>query len=509
MAKLSPQKSRRSPLDLLDRSMNPVLGVYVDQKVNVIGTYLYLINGEVALCRYLGGNLGEPGGDLRGKYVPAIFGAEHDVEMAGVDDVVIVFQGARCHGSNYTRMCGIVSIMSAKRYTYKLRPGALAREKLRREYGRTRWLWNEAVHTARSGQKPAPKKLFNWLTAARRDNDWLRDGSVVCQQQVLRDYSTAYSASFTVKGRGKPTIKTRKTHPRVTLNYTRRGFSLPTVPDSTGESRVRIRLAKIGDIPVVWSRELPSEPSSVRITEDACGDFWASFVVDVVGPVPLPSTGKSVGMDFGITTTVTTSVPDYDLPFHGHRRKVAKNLAKHQRRMAQLRKKRDDQSRRQYVRAKKKAARLHRTATRQATDTAYKWAHRICRDFDQLAVEDFYPKFMFSSTLARKAADARVGTVKRILIEVAESTGRNVVLVDPRYTTQECSQCAARPKRRLELSDRTYICSSCGFIADRDRNAALAMLNRAGFLPAESGSKTGRAISAASRVPTDSGIPRL
>lgn len=104
MVKFSPQKSRRSPLDLLDRSMNPVLGIYVDQKVNVIGTYLYLINGEVALCRYLGGNLGEPGGDLRGKNIPAIFGAEHDVEMAGVDDVVIVFQGAGCHGSNYTRL---------------------------------------------------------------------------------------------------------------------------------------------------------------------------------------------------------------------------------------------------------------------------------------------------------------------------------------------------------------------------------------------------------------------
>lgn len=489
--------------------MNPVLGIYVDQKVNVIDAHLHFLDGEVALCRYLGGDLGESGGDLRGKDVPAIFGAEHDVEMAVVDDVVIALQGVRCHGLNYTRLCGIVSIMATKRYTYKLRPGALAQEKLRREYGRTRWLWNEAVHTARSGQKPTAKKLSDWLTTARRTNRWLRDGSVVCQQQVLRDYSTAYSASFTVKGRGKPTIKTRKTHPRVTLNYTRRGFSLPLVPDSTGENRVRIRLAKIGDIPVVWSRELPSEPSSVRITEDACGDFWASFVVKVVDPAPLPDTGKSVGMDFGITTTVTTSEPDYDLPFRGHRRKVAKNLAAHQRRMAELRKKGDDQSRRQYARAKKKAARLHRTATRQATDTAYKWAHRVCRDFDQLAVEDFSPKFMFSSTLARKAADARVGTVKNILIEVAETTGRTVVLVNPRYTTQECSQCAARPKRRLELSDRTYTCSSCGFIADRDRNAALVMLNRAGFLPAESGGKTGSAVSAASCVPTSSGIPRL
>lgn len=399
--------------------------------------------------------------------------------------------------------------MTILRYNYKLRPGASALAALRREYGRVRWVWNEAVYTARSKQNPTEKKLSSWLTQARKELPWLAEGSVVCQQQTLRDFIQARTDSFRIPGRGYPRPKTRKSHPYVSLNYTTRGFSLPRVSDEEGVERIRLRLAKVGDIPVVWSRELPSTPKSVRVYEDACGDFWASFTVEVQSPAPLEPTGKAVGFDFGVAVTVTASEDHLDLPFHSYRKTVSRGIARQSRRMAVLQKKRDAQSKKQYAAAQKRAARLHRKATRQASDAAYKWAHKVCREADTLCIEDFKPKFLASTTMARKASEARVGTVKSTLLAVAAKTGRTTVLIHPAYTTQDCSSCGSRLKTPLTLKDRTYHCSSCGAVKGRDRNAAVNMLRRAGFIPAESAPLDTACGSPQAVLVNYSGIPRL
>ncbi len=147
------------------------------------------------------------------------------------------------------------------RYNYRLRPGSTAERTLLDEWHRCRFLWNEAVHQNKSGAKLTFGKLSKQLTASRKQSSWLRAGSQVVQQQTLRTYARALDASFTVKGRGRPRFKARKkTLP--SLEYTRRGF---TLRDG------RLVLAKGVSIPVVWSRQLPSEPSSVRITRDSLG----------------------------------------------------------------------------------------------------------------------------------------------------------------------------------------------------------------------------------------------
>ena len=78
--------------------------------------------------------------------------------------------------------------------------------------------------------------------------------------------------------------------------------------------------------------------------------------------------------------------------------------------------------------------------------------------------------------MARKAADNAVGQAKRELISYATRAGRSVVIVPPDYTTMTCSSCFARAKQRLELSERTFVCTSCGLIEGRDRNAAKVIL---------------------------------
>jgi hypothetical protein len=113
------------------------------------------------------------------------------------------------------------------RYTYRLRPGAQAERALLDEWHRCRFLWNEAVHQQKSGNKPTFGKLSKLLTEARGKSAWLRAGSQVAQQQTLRTYAAALGHSYTVKGRGKPVFKARK-KTRPSLEYTTRGSRCAT-----------------------------------------------------------------------------------------------------------------------------------------------------------------------------------------------------------------------------------------------------------------------------------------
>lgn len=350
------------------------------------------------------------------------------------------------------------------RHTYRLRPGATAETALLAEWGRCRWLWNEAVHQQKTGAKPTFARLGKMLTEARARMPWLRDGSQVAQQQILRDYSRSLDHSFKIKGRGRPKVKARK-KVLPSLEYTTRGF---------GIANGRLTLPKGVSIPVVWSRELPSPPSSVRVYQDSLGHWYASFVVRREIEAAVRAEG-GVGIDWGVSTTATASDPAFDLPYLGHRKRCAAELAKTQRKMARRHKRGRPQSK-GYAEAKRQTAKLHKKAARQTQHDSRVWAKKVVEHHDLIAVEDFKPVFLAKSTMARKAADAAIGAAKQELIERAVRAGRKVVMVRPAYTTMTCSGCFARAKQRLELAERTFRCDTCGFTAGRDANAARVIL---------------------------------
>ena len=342
--------------------------------------------------------------------------------------------------------------LPGRRYTCRLRPGRQAERALLEEWGRCRWLWNEAVHQQKIGRKPTFCKLSKLLTAARADLPWLRDGSQVAQQQTLRTYAAALDHSFKVKGRRKPVIKRRK-DALPSLEYTVRGFTVRAG---------RLVLPKGVTVPVVWSRDLPSQPSSVRVYQDSLGHWCASFAVTrETGQAPDADGGIGVA---GWTTTAATTAPAYDLPYGGHRKRCAAELAKAQRKMARRRRQRGQAPSSGYRRARREAAELHKKAQRQNTHTARMWAKRVVDNHQTIAVEDFRPRFLARSTMARKAADAAITATKRELIDRGMRAGRKVVLVPPACTTMTCAECGTRAKERLTLDERVFRCTACGNI---------------------------------------------
>lgn len=191
---------------------------------------------------------------------------------------------------------------------------------------------------------------------------------------------------------------------------------------------------------------------------------------------PASEVDGSIGVDWGVTTTATTTDPVFDLPYGGHRRRCAAEMAKTQRKMARRKRPRGAAPSVGYRQARRDAARLHKKAQRQNTHEARQWAKRVVDNHQLIAIEDFRPKFLARSTMARKAADAAISATKRELIERAVRAGRQVVIVAPAYTTMTCHRCFARSKQRRGLAERTFSCRTCGLSCGRDVNAARTIL---------------------------------
>lgn len=226
------------------------------------------------------------------------------------------------------------------------------------------------------------------------------------------------------------------------------------------------------------------EPSSCRVTRDALGHWYVSFVVRVDDVEPLEPTGRSIGIDWGLKALATTTDASFDLPNKRHARRNHDAFAKAQRKMARRRRPKGSKPSKGYLLAKNETARLYAKCVRQRRDDAQKWAKKVVAAHDVIAVEDFKPKFMSKNrSLARSASDAAIGDVKRILVERGMRAGRRVVLVDPKNTSQTCSSCGARAKQRLELDVRVFDCDECELVVDRDVNAARNILARAGQVP--------------------------
>ena len=371
------------------------------------------------------------------------------------------------------------------RYTCRVRVPATAERALRAEWDRCRWVRNQCVAESRQAWKDkrecGPAGLDKMLTGWRAEREWLREGSSVAQKQAIRDFGKSRAKALKDR-KNKIPVRRRAGLPQFkkrdralpTMNYTRQGF---TIRDG------RLIVAGGVSLRVVWSRDLPSDPSSVRVCQDALGHWHASFVVQAEAG-QYPENGHAIGIDWGVREIATTTSEAHDLPHPEFGKKAAETLARFQRQMARRKPGRGQKPSAGYVRARRNAARVHAKVAAQRQDASRKWAKTVVRDFGHIAAEDFQPKFLAKSTMARKAADAAIGAAKRSLLEMAAKHGRTVHLVDPAYTTMDCSACGARAKHRLLLSDRTHTCEACGAVLPRDKNSAAVMLTRAGLTPA-------------------------
>lgn len=359
------------------------------------------------------------------------------------------------------------------RYNFRVYPTPGQQASLARAFGCARVVYNDALRTRQeafeSGRRISDGELSKQLTAAKStpERAWLSEVSAVVLQQALADLNTAYRNFFSsAKGKrrgkkvGPPRFRSRKDH-RQAIRFTKNaGFTV--TPGG------KLRLPKIGDIPVRWSRELPAAPSSVTVIKDAAGRYFASFVVRVDAD-PLPQSSGEVGIDLGLATfAVLSNGKTVDSP--RFLRQAERRLRKAQRDLS--RKERGSANR---AKARVRLAKAHA----RVADTRRDWAHqqstRIIRENQAVFVEDLCVKGLARTHLSKSVHDAGWGMFTRMLEEKAARYGRTFGKVNRWFpSTRMCSMCGALGEKK-PLHVREWTCT-CGTTHDRDLNAARNIL---------------------------------
>nr|WP_257226625.1 transposase [Rhodococcus opacus] len=329
------------------------------------------------------------------------------------------------------------------RYQYRVYPTPGQQDMLARSFGCARVVFNDCLRIRQaayaSGVKLSDTAVQKQVvTAAKKtpERAWLGEVASVVLVQAYQDARRAYrnwfdSLSGKRKGRkvGAPRFRSRRDN-RQAIRLTRNGFSI--------RPNGKLYVAKVGELEVAWSRDLPSEPSSVTVIKDAAGRYFASFVVETTDE-PLPPVDAEVGIDLGLATFAvlsngkTISSPKF-------LRRAERKLRKAQQVLS--RKEKGSNNR---VKARIRVAKAHARVSDARKDWAHKHSTAIIRENQAVFVEDLCVRGLARTRLAKSVHDAGWGMFTRMVEEKAARYGRTFVKVDRFYpSSQICSQCGVR-----------------------------------------------------------------
>jgi putative transposase len=359
------------------------------------------------------------------------------------------------------------------RYRYRLYPTPGQQQALARTFGCARVVYNDCLRV-RDEAHAAGEKISDTevqrrvVTLAKQapERAWPGEVASVALVQACQDARRAYrnwfgSLSGKRKGRkaGHPRFRSRKDH-RQSVRLTRNGFALH------GD---RLYVAKVGDLRVRWSRDLPSIPSSVTVIREADGRYYASFVVER-DVTPLPACDREIGIDLGLASLAVTSDGEV-IPNPRFLRARERTLARAQRALS--RKHKGSANR---AKARKRVAVLHRKVRETRLDHAHQTALKLVRDNQAVYAEDLCVSGLARTRLAKSVHDAGWSQLVRLIEEKAARYGRTFGKAgrfEP--TSQVCSACGAKDGPK-PLRGRAWTCAACGTVHDRDVNAAKNVL---------------------------------
>lgn len=349
-------------------------------------------------------------------------------------------------------------------FKYRLYPTRTQEQTLDRWLWLCRRLYNACLEQRQvawqMGHRVSKFDQMRELPVLKAELPEYRDVDAQSLQDVIDRLDKSFQKFF--KGGGYPKFQGRHRYESVTFKQT--GWK---VKDG------RLHLRGCGLVKVKWSREIEGDIKTVTVKRTKSGKWFVCFSCDNVPESVYPATDNKVGIDLGTMNLVTTSEGEVMGDTRFLQRKL-KYLRRLNRALARKKNKRSNR-RRKHV---QRLARLHEKITNQRRDMHHKVSTTLVRENAVIAHEDISPQFMIHNKhLARRAADAGWSQFLTFLQSKAAQAGRKVVAVNPRGTSQVCSGCGQVVKKALHV--RWHRCE-CGCSLDRDHNAAINILNRAG-----------------------------
>jgi putative transposase len=375
---------------------------------------------------------------------------------------------------------------------YRLYPTPTQEQTLLEHCAHARYVWNLAVEQRSwwlpGRPTPGYVEQCRQLSQARAANPWLAAGSVIVQQQALRDFHAAYTSWFaslrawrTRYARTRPQERPAAPSPP---SWRKRGRSEGFRIVAVGAQDVRrlnrrwgvVLVPKLGWVRLRWSRAVLTA-RSYRVTRDRAGRWHVAFAA-APPALPAPGNGTVVGVDRGVAVSVALSTGEL-LKAPGLHPSERCRLRLLERRLARARR---GSNRRHRVRLA--VARLKARETDRRRDWTEKVSTDLARRFDLICVEDLDVRAMTRSAKSnlqqpgrgvRQKAGLNRGILTsgwgRLVDRLEDKAPGRVQKIPAAYTSQRCSACG-HVAAESRQSQTAFRCVACAWTGNADYNAA-------------------------------------
>jgi putative transposase len=344
-----------------------------------------------------------------------------------------------------------------------------------RACGTARFAWNWALaewqRQYKDGGKPSEAALRKQLNAAKREQfPWMLDVTKVASQQAIKNLGRAFSNFF--NDLKKPKKERRFGYPQFKKKGIHDSFRAENGPETFALEGKRIKLPVIGWVRMREALRFQGKVLSATVSRVA--DRWfVSVTVDVAHQIPVRENQVAVGgVDLGVKTLATMS----DGSTVEGPKAFRSNLKKLKRLSRSLSRKVKGSANRRKARAK--IARMHARIANIRKDSLHKLTSELVNKFSVIGIEDLNIKGMMANgKLSRAIADMGFYEFRRQLGYKSEMVGARIVVADRWYPSSKmCSDCN-HVVQTLPLSVREWTCLECGSVHERDRNAAINLMN--------------------------------
>lgn len=376
--------------------------------------------------------------------------------------------------------------MILKGIQVKIYPNQAQCEQLHQWFGCQRFVWNQYLGMLNKRYQNNPNLSFpskfdlnRLLVPLKKEYPFLKDAESSSLQQVCEKLHEAFQQFFK-KMRKHPRFKTKKQHQKTITIKNNQNIQL---------THQAIKLPKLGWIKARWSNHLPFQAiKRVTVQQRPSGRYVASVLVESENQV-IQLTGKEVGVDVGQLDLAILSdgkrIPSLNQTKEW--RRLAKWQRCYSRRLRQAKMKGLPLNQAKNLqKAKQMVAKCYEKIQHQRQNYLQQVTTWIIRHYDLIGLEDIRVKNLLSNPnhkaylkgTHRKLAQQSWRLFRDFLTYKAEWANKQVVPVNPAYTTQDCSICGHRIGK-LDCSIRQWTCPSCRTVHDRDVNAACNILVRA------------------------------
>jgi putative transposase len=357
-----------------------------------------------------------------------------------------------------------------KAFKFRLLPTKEQEVLLAKHFGCSRFIYNHFLSEKQKHYLENKTTLnFNQCAAnlvkKKKDEEfqWLKEVNSQVLISTLMNLETAYGNFFRKKSKF-PKFKSKKN---------KNSINIPQHISLKEYNVVQVPKFKEG-LKFIKHRELKGEIKSATISKNPTGKYYISFLCVVEKPTKHKKTGKVIGIDLGLKDFIITS--------EGQRYRNPKFTKKYE---IKLKRKQRILSRKQKGskgrdKARIAVAKIYEKITNSRNDMQHKVSSKLVRDYDLIAIEDLNVKGMVKNhKLSKAISDVAWSSFVTKLKYKAQWNDKEVIVIDRFYPSSKTCSCCDHIKESLSLDERTWTCSKCNTIHDRDVNASKNILRRA------------------------------